>query len=627
MNKTIIYFTTFIMLALTACTGSAVASTEMDSAQLAIAYPESETSALSVSDAANPEVDYDPEDLDSVPLDADGSTMIQLNSDSITVDGLGAMADGSIVTITAAGIYQISGSLDDGQIIVDTADAENVTLILAGVDITSQSSAPIYAANAGKVIINLAKGSENIVTDSDTYLVLDESGEPNAAVFSKDDLTINGEGVLTVNANYENGIASKDDLKITGGAITVNAVNDGIKGRDLLAVKDGLITIVAGADGLQANNDEDPEEGYVVIEGGTLNITAGLDGIQAETNLLVSGGILDIISGGGSVSSVISGSFGDRNGLEGNVNHTEESVKGMKAGAELIISGGAITICALDDALHSNGTLTINGGSLEVSSGDDGVHADNALAINGGTLNVTESYEGLESQVITINDGVIHLIANDDGINASNGDGGMVGGMGGFEVGNNSVYMHNGYLYIDAAGDGLDSNGNFEMSGGVVLVNGPTNNGNGPLDYMSSFKITGGFLVAVGSAGMAQAPTDDSTQYAVLQILDSTQVAGTMIHIETFAGEDVLTFVPTKEYQSILVSLPEMQNNESYMVYTGGSSSGTAVDGLITNGTYTPGTQVASFTITSIITGGGGGIFSGIGQGGNRPGGAPPPRP
>jgi len=179
------------------------------------------------------------------------------------------------------------------------------------------------------------------------------------------------------------------------------------------------------------------------------------------------------------------------------------------------------------------------------------------------------------------------------------------------------VYIHGGYLYMDAAGDGLDSNGNFEMTGGVVLVNGPTNNGNGPLDYMSSFKITGGFLVAVGSASMAQAPSDDSIQYAVLQILDSVQAAGTMVHIETAAGEDVLTFLPTKEYQSILISFPELQNTESYVVYTGGSSSGTPVDGLYMDGAYTPGTQTASFTITSTITGGGGGMFGG--PGGGRP--------
>jgi hypothetical protein len=179
------------------------------------------------------------------------------------------------------------------------------------------------------------------------------------------------------------------------------------------------------------------------------------------------------------------------------------------------------------------------------------------------------------------------------------------------------VYINGGYLYMNSGGDGLDSNGNFAMTGGVVLVDGPTTDFEGPLDYGTSFNISGGFLMAVGSAGMAQAPSTDSTQYSVLQNLSTMQAAGTMVHIETEAGEDVLTFLPTKEYQSVLVSSPELQNGESYVVYTGGSSTGTPVDGLYTDGDYTPGTQFASFTITSIVTGGGDGMLGG--PGGGRP--------
>ena len=164
------------------------------------------------------------------------------------------------------------------------------------------------------------------------------------------------------------------------------------------------------------------------------------------------------------------------------------------------------------------------------------------MTINGGTINISQSYEGLESKVITINDGTIHLNASDDGLNGTSDSG---GGMGWGESGDAYVYINGGYVYMDAAGDGLDSNGAFEMTGGVVLVNGPTNNGNGPLDYMSSFRISGGFLVAVGSAGMAQAPSADSTQYSVMQILDGMQSGGTLVHIETAAGAEIFTFQPT----------------------------------------------------------------------------------
>jgi hypothetical protein len=563
------------------------------------------------------DVEYDQDDLE-VNADASDLSYVKLEGDSISLEGSGATVDGSIVTITSAGTYSISGTLDDGQIIVDTEDKDTVFLILDGVEITCSTSAPIYVSNAEKVVLTLADGTENYVTDGDSYTFEDaESDEPNAAVFSKDDLTINGSGSLTVNANYNNGIASKDDLKITGGTVTVNAVNDGIKGRDSLAVLDGEITVNAGADGMQANNDEDTAEGYIVIEGGELSVTAGLDGIQAETNLIVSGGEINITAGGGSVASSGGGAWGGR-GMEGNANQTPDSAKGLKADVDLTITGGTIQISSLDDAIHSNGSITIHGGDLTLASGDDGIHADAALTINGGDLEITECYEGLESVVITINDGTIRLTASDDGINASSGSG---GGMlvaprgGGLESGDNYVYINGGYLFIDAGGDGLDSNGPIEMTAGVVIVNGPTNSGNGALDYMGSFNISGGYLVAVGSVGMAEAPSTTSTQYSVIFSLDSAQAGGMMIHVESASGEEILSFVPTKAYQSVVLSSPELENGETYVVYVGGSSSGTVSDGLYSGGSYSGGTQVTSFTISGTVTG------SGSQMGGFAPGG------
>lgn len=191
------------------------------------------------------------------------------------------------------------------ELVVDTKDNENVVIELHGVDITNSAGAPIYVANAEKVVLTLVDGTQNTVTDGQQY-VYPEAGigeeatdEPDAAIFSHDDLTINGAGELTVNANYKNGITSKDDLKITGGVITVNAANDGIVGRDSLAIKDGAITVSAGGDGIQANNDEDAAEGTIVIEGGTLDITAALDSIQAETRLEINGGDITVSAGAG----------------------------------------------------------------------------------------------------------------------------------------------------------------------------------------------------------------------------------------------------------------------------------------------------------------------------------------
>jgi hypothetical protein len=401
-------------------------------------------------------------------------------------------------------------------------------------------------------------------------------------------------------------------------------VNDGIKGRDSIAVKDGMITVNAGGDGMQSNNDEDVEKGYVAIEGGTLDITASLDGIQAETSLLVSGGDIAITSGGGSVNTSTSGGGGwGSRGMGGNPNKPTESAKGLKAGVDVTIMGGTINIDSLDDAIHSNDSLTINGGDMLLASGDDGIHSDSTLTINGGDLNITKSYEGIESAVITINDGTIRIVASDDGINAVSGTGGVAaGGMPGrgrgmFESGDNYLYVNGGYIAMDTMGDGMDINGPIDMTGGVVIVNGPTSNNNGALDYAGAFNLTGGFIVAVGSSGMAQAPSTSSTQYSVMHTFPSPQAAGTMIHIETEDGEEILTFVPTKAYQSVVLSSPKLKTGSTYIVYSGGSSTGTVTDGLYSGGTYTAGTEVASFTISSMVTGAGS-LRGGFPGGGRR---------
>jgi len=576
--------------------------------------------------------DFDSDDL-SVSAEDANTTVIRFDGDSVAVEGNGVSVNGTIVTVTAAGTYDIQGVLNNGQIVVDTQDTETVTLILNGVDITYDVSAPIYVANAEKVVITLADGTQNTVTDGATYYYPDESDEPNAAIFSHDDLTINGNGALTVNANYNNGIASKDDLKIVSGTITVNAVNDGIKGKDSVSIKDGVITIKAGADGIQSTNADEEGKGYILIEGGTFNITSALDGIQAETNLQINGGDFTITSGGGSGNNSTTGGgiWGGR-GTEGNASKPEESAKGLKASVDLTITAGTFNINSADDSIHANNSITINDGTILLASGDDGIHADASLTINGGEISLTQSYEGLESAVITVNGGIIHLNASDDGINAGGGaDSSSMGGRSGQNqfatTGNYFVYVNGGYIFIDAGGDGIDTNGSFAMTDGVVLVNGPTNSGNGPLDYMGTFTMSGGFIVAVGSSGMAQAPSQDSTQYSVLYNFGSTQAAGTLINIQSQSGGEILTFMPTKEYQSVMVSSPALQNGETYTIYTGGSSTGATTDGLYSGGVYTPGTQVVSFTISSIVTSNGGGGGGGRPSGGGPGGGSPPTRP
>ncbi len=597
---------------LVACPGGQVEPTDA----ISVFQPPGESEGEEQSSDAAISVEYDDDDMNSSP-NVSGMSYIRLEGDVVTLEGAGAIVRGSTVTIASAGTYSISGKLDDGQIIVNAGSKETVRLILNGADISCSTSAPIYVMNANKAVITLAEGTENYVTDGDVYILQDlASDEPNAAIFSNDDLTINGNGSLTVNANYNNGIQSKDDLKITGGVITVTAVNDGIKGRDSIAVRDGNITVDAGGDGMQSNNDDDSAEGYISIEGGTFNITAGADGIQAETSLVIGGGDFTISTGGGSVNSSSNiGSPGNTWGIWGNRGMPDSSdsgsstgsAKGLKAGVDITITGGTINIDSSDDSIHTNDSIMISGGNTILASGDDGIHADASIEISGGEISITKCYEGIESAVVTINNGNTHIVSSDDGINVVGGnDGSAIMGRPGqnnfSSSGDNCLNIYGGYLVIDAAGDGLDINGPINMTGGTVIINGPLANDNGALDYYGSFKMTGGFLVAVGSSGMAQAPGTSSTQYAVMLNLASPQSAGTMLHVEAQDGKDILTFVPVKAYQSVVLSSPDLEKGLTYIVYTGGSSTGIVNDGLYSGGTYAAGNQIASFTVSSIIT-------------------------
>jgi hypothetical protein len=545
----------------------------------------------------------------AVPAVAEDATTvaIALNGDSISADSPGVTVEGSVATITAAGTYSLSGALADGQIVVDTSDEATVTLILNGVDISNSTSASIYVADAEAAVIVLADGSANNLTDGASYVFTNpEEEEPSGTIFSNADLTITGGGALTVTGAYNDAITSDDGLTIAGGAITVSAVDDGLRGKDYLVVQSGTITVSAGGDGLKSDNEDDAALGYVAVAGGVLNVTAAGDAIAAQTDVLITGGEFNLAAGGGS-----GGAIAD-----------DASAKGIKGLANVLIDAGTFTIDTADDAIHSNANVTINGGTFTIATGDDGIHADATVTINGGEIAITESYEGIESAVITINDGNINVVASDDGINvaggadgsgtmAGPGRGGRPGGDAVTYTGSYYLYIHGGTIVVSSQGDGLDANGAIEMTGGVVLVNGPTNAGNGALDYDGTFNISGGFFVAAGSAGMAQGPSASSTQNSLLINLSGSLSGGTLIHIRDSAGNEILTFAPSKEFQSIAFSSPDLVTGGEYTLYYGGSSTGAATDGLYQGGSYTPGTEYTSFTVSSTVTqmgGGGGGM-------------------
>jgi hypothetical protein len=516
------------------------------------------------------------------------ATTIRLG-DAIAVEGVGATVNGNTVTISAGGIYRLSGTLADGQVVVAAKSSETVQLTLDGVDLASSTNAPIYVKSAKSASIALADGSQNRLVDGVSRPPSAE--EPNAALYSEVDLTIGGSGALTVDGRFNDGIASKDDLTVENGSITVTSVADGVRGRDRLDIAGGTIAVTAGKDGLKSSNDEDPERGVVSIAGGLVQVTAGGDGIQAETDVAISGGTLAITSGGG--SSVTPSA--------------DVSAKGIKASVDVTITGGTITVDSADDAVHSNGSLAVRGGTLTLASADDGMHADATLEIAGGDVTITRSYEGIESARIAISDGTVRVSSRDDGLNVAGGaDSSAVNGRPGqnsFSAStNNLLSISGGYVVVDSIGDGLDANGAIEMSGGTVVVHGPAERMNGAIDYDRGFTITGGTLIAAGSAGMAQAPGTTSTQPSVLVTLPAAQPAGAVFQLGTASGEALVTFAPNRAYQFIVVSSAELEQGMDYVVQAGGSATGAATDGLYADGAYSGGAQAASFTVAGAVT-------------------------
>ncbi|WP_372773795.1 carbohydrate-binding domain-containing protein [Mangrovibacterium sp.] len=514
---------------------------------------------------------------------------ITLNGSSISVNGDGATASGSKVTITAAGTYSVSGTLTDGQIVVDTDDETIVRLILNGVDISCSSNAPIYIEDAEKAMIVLADDTENKVADGSSYSSDEE--DANAAIFSKIDLTLYGDGTLVVTGNYNDGITSKDGMIISGGNISVTAVDDGIRGKDYLIINNGNITVDCGGNGLKSDNADDEGRGYITINDGTIDITAVGDAIDAEKEVMVVTGNLDLTSGGGNNAYLSS----------------DASAKGIKSGTSSQFIGGTITVNSADDAIHSDGDIEISGGTFYLASGDDGIHAEADLTISSGDIYITDAYEGLESALgsITITDGYINIIASDDGINVSAGGTTSGGGTGRKSASVTSDYaliISGGYIVIDCEGDGLDSNDLLDISGGTQLVNSDSTTENSSLDYDGTCVVSGGFLVGVGSSRMSMAPGSSSSQYSFLIDFSSSLSAGKIIRIQDSEGNEILTYEPHKTFQSLVFSSSKLTKGTTYEVYIGGSSSGIATDGLYSSGTYTGGTKYSQFTISSMVT-------------------------
>ncbi len=420
--------------------------------------------------------------------------------------------------ITKSGTYHLTGSLEDGVITIKAGVEGVVRLILDNISIHNSEGPTIYCASGDDLVIELI--GRNELSDGATYST-DYDEDITGAIYSKADLSFTGNGTLNLTANYQDGIISKDDLKFNSGTYNIIASDDGIRGKDSVYILDGNYTIDATADAIKSTNDTDQAKGFVMIEKGNFNLKAG--------------------------------------------------AKGIKATSKILIQDGNYLISSYDDAIHSDDYIGLSGGTINITAGDDAIHANRELLIDDGNIIIAKAYEGLEAQVVTVNNGNIKLITTDDGINAGGGVDGSSSNRPGanpFNADENCVLTINGgNIYVNASGDGIDSNGWLYFNGGNVVVDGPTNNGNGALDAGMGIVMNGGEVIAVGASGMAESLGGSSSINNVSIFLSSTLPAKTKITIKDSKGDTVLSHTSAKSFSHISFGSSNLELGNQYTLY------------------------------------------------------------
>lgn len=516
---------------------------------------------------------YSDRDKDA-SYDEAAATKIALAGQGATVSGEGAAVEGTAVTITAAGTYVVTGELMAGSLVVNAGDQDKVQIVLDGASIRNEAGPALNIQQADKVFVTLAAGSQNTLADGASYELAEGEDEPNAALYSKADLTINGTGALTVEGNYRHGVNSKDDLVVTGGTLTVTAKEDGLRGKDCVKVADGSFAITAGGDGVKSNNDEDPTRGFVSIDGGTFAVEAGDEGFQAATYLR--------------------------------------------------LAGGDAQIKAADHALRSDVEAAMSGGTYVVEAGGKGMNPETKFTMDGGTFTVAGCEEGIEAQEVIVNDGELNITASDDGINAAvaeRSDETAEAAVAANASEDCLIQINGGMVTVDAGGDGLDSNGYVEVNGGVVLASSSAGGGDSALDYEYGAKITGGAVILAGATGMAETFTEGTQPFAMVA---AEGAAGTNLAVTDEAGTVLVSYTVPKAFQCAVVSAPGLTEGATGKVIVGGTVTGADSAGYATGAAVEGGTTVdfTASTTPSNEVGRMGGGDGGRRGGGPRGGGA-----
>ncbi len=549
-------------------------------------------------------------------------TYIILDDEKTAINGHGANFENGVLTITQSGTYSLEGTLSDGRIYINSPDEnKKVKLYLCGVSVSCSTDAPLFVENSPKeTILILKENSVNTFSDTEREVPSDENADyATATIYSKDDLQIEGSGTLNISGNFNKGIFSKNDIDIHGGTINITSVDDGIRGKESVEIIDGILNITSGGDGIRTNETTKTDKGSVVISGGTINITSDLDCIQSVKDITVSGGTFNLISNGGATKTVSSheemgmggpmgdrggrGSKGDRGGMFGmygskrpeessadeTQNEDTPSTKAIKADGIITVTGGTFTLSSTDDCLHAKNT-NISGGAFFISSDDDGIHADETVNIENADINIDFSYEGIEGTVINIGGGNIYLKSSDDGFNAAGDTTSMNPMQADYSC---EINVTDGYIHIDADGDGVDSNGNVNQSGGTIIVFGPQSGANGALDYGGTYTVSGGTLLALGSQGMAQSVTGDGMEVLAFNY---SCTADTLNAIADEDGNAIIGFKNPKNFATVVFVSDKIKQGSAYSVFSGGSFDSDGNSGVWLSGNYTKGSLVGTLS-------------------------------
>ena len=542
MIKSATSITLLAALALTGCSATSASNTSATSAISTSTSSDSDTKSKTAdsfsTDVKNgaklaEDTHYSAKDLTG---DSSSEVTIDLSNPTAT-DGV-TVSDG-VITITKAGNYKLTGTYS-GQVKVEAADSDMVRLILDNATITNSTGAAINVVEADEVVIYTASGSTNTVSDGSSYSDT-ASGSPDAAIYSKSDLTLAGEGTLKVEGKYEEGIHTTDGLVIASSTLEVTAANTGIKGKDYVDILDGTVTVTATKDGIKATNDTDGNRGWVRLSGGTVNISAGDDGFKAERVLEISGGTLNIT----------------------------ESNEGIEA-QYINILDGTVNVTSSDDGINASYSTSSSSSTESTSSSTT---QTSQTAQSNQTAQNTQSGQSAQGNAAQGGQGgqppAGGQAPSGNMGQPPAGGGGMGGGHGTFEVVDATINIAGGTVTVNANGDGIDSNGTATLSGGTLVVNGPFTGGNTSLDTNGDLLLNGTTVVAGNSGDMFEAPASSSTSGYVKLTNLSNVSSGTTIQVADSSGKVVANYKVTNSNTAlILVSSANITKGQSYTVYT-----------------------------------------------------------